>query len=283
MMTELASSSCEDSGEGPAADATPFRVAFPKLEAHLAQDNEWCVVRVDEKWREIRFHDYASVYAIPGLYEYIFRDLLKCASPTVVRDLLEAEIQSSCPDAHSLRVLDLGAGNGLMAEELSEMETELVVGVDIIPEAARAADRDRPGSYEKYFVLDMTCIPEGKHRELSNYRFNCITCVAALGFGDIPALAFAEAYNLIAQGGWVAFNIKEQFLENGDRSGFARLIEHMDSEGVLSIRRRHRYPHRLGVSGEPIYYVALVGRKVRDVELPLSCLGGSERCGSANA
>jgi len=39
---------------------------------------------------------------------------------------------------------------------------------------------------------------------------------------------------LIAPGGWVAFNIEEQFLGNGDRFGFARLIEHMASEGVLS-------------------------------------------------
>ena len=151
-----------------------------------------------------------------------------------------------------------------------EMGAELVVGVDIIPEAAQAAHRDRPGMYEKYFVLDMTRVSEGDRRELSSYRFNCLTCVAALGFGDIPTLAFAEAYNLIAPGGWVAFNIKEQFLGNGDRSGFARLIEHMASEGMLSIRGRRRYPHRLALNGEPIYYVAVAGKKVRDVELSLT-------------
>ena len=219
-----------------------MRVALPRPEAHLEQDHEWCVARLDGEWREIRFHDYASVYEVPGLYEYIFSGLLKCESPKVVRHLLEGEIQSSHRDSQPLRVLDLGAGNGLMADELSEMEAELIVGVDIIPEAARAADRDRPGLYKKYFVLDMTGLSEGERSELRGYRFNCLTCVAALGFGDIPALAFAEAYNLIAPGGWVAFNIKEQFLGSGDRSGFARLIEHMASEGVLWIRRRHRYP-----------------------------------------
>jgi predicted TPR repeat methyltransferase len=210
------------------------------------------------------------VYEIPGLYEYIFRDLLKCESPGIVRTLLEEAIQSSRLDASSLRVLDLGAGNGLMAEELGEMGAELVVGVDIIPEAARAAHRDRPGMYEKYFVLDMTRVAEGERRQLSRYRFNCLTCVAALGFGDIPTLAFAEAYNLVAPGGWIAFNIKEQFLENGDHSGFARMIDQMASDGVLSIGRKRRYPHRLALDGEPIYYVAVAGEKVRDVELPLT-------------
>jgi len=271
---KLARSESQAVREGPATAAALLRVALPRPEAHLEQDHEWCVARLDGEWREIRFHDYASVYEVPGLYEYIFSGLLKCESPKVVRHLLEGEIQSSRRDSQPLRVLDLGAGNGLMADELSEMEAELIVGVDIIPEAARAADRDRPGLYKKYFVLDMTGLGEGERSELSGYRFNCLTCVAALGFGDIPALAFAEAYNLIAPGGWVAFNIKEQFLGNGDRSGFARLIEHMASEGVLSIRKRHRYPHRLAVSGDPIHYVALAGQKVRDIELPLACLGG---------
>ena len=273
-MTEFARSTSQEFGKGPAADATPLRVALPRPQVRLEQDHEWCVVRVDGEWREIRFHDYGRVYEIPGLYEHIFRDLLKCGSPRIVRNLLEGEIRSSRRDGHPLRVLDLGAGNGLMAEELTEMEAELIVGVDIIPEAAQAADRDRPGLYEKYFVLDMTRVTEGERRELSGYRFNCLTCVAALGFGDIPTQVFAEAYNLIAPGGWVAFNIKEQFLGNGDRSGFARLVEHMASEGVLSIQSRRRYPHRLAVNGEPIYYVAVSGRKVRDVELPLSCVEG---------
>lgn len=273
-MTEPARSTSREPGEQPAADATPLRVAFPKPQAQLEQDHEWCVARVDGEWREIRFHDYGRVYEVPGLYEYIFRDLLECGSPGVVRGLLEGEVEASHADGPPLRVLDLGAGNGLMAEEVTEMGAELIVGVDIIPEAAQAARRDRPGMYEEYLVLDMTRVTEGARRELSRYRFNCLTCVAALGFGDIPTLAFAEAYNLIAQGGWVAFNIKEQFLGRRDRSGFARLIEHMVSQGALSIRGTRRYPHRLALDGEPIHYVAVVGQKVRDLELSLTSVGG---------
>jgi hypothetical protein len=48
----------------------------------------------------------------------------------------------------------------------------------------------------------------------------------------------------------------------------------MASEGVLSILRRRRYPHRLALNGEPIYYVAVTGKKVRDVQLSLTYLGG---------
>ena len=264
----------QESDEGPDVDPISLRVALPRTLGHMEQDSEWCVARVDGEWQEIRFHDYGRIYEIPGLYEYIFRDILKCTSPAVVRDLLEKEIQHSDTGPRALRVLDLGAGNGLMGEQLADMGAELLVGADISPEAAQAASRDRPGVYQKYFVVDMTRVTERERRELVRCRFNCLTCVAALGFGDIPAQVFAEAYNLIAPGGWVAINIKERFLGEGDDSGFARLIERMVSEGLLSIRSRHRYPHRLAVNGDPIHYVALAGKKVRDIEFPLSCLEG---------
>jgi hypothetical protein len=38
---------------------------------------------------------------------------------------------------------------------------ESVVGVDIIPEAQEAADRDRPGVYEDYYVVDLTRMQPG--------------------------------------------------------------------------------------------------------------------------
>ena len=92
--------------------AQQLRVAFPSDSSTLDQDQEWCVARVNGDWQEIRFHDYAQIYRIRGLYEHIFSSLLKCESPQIVGELLDAEIQSS-PEFHSgLRVLDLGAGNG---------------------------------------------------------------------------------------------------------------------------------------------------------------------------
>ena len=39
-----------------------------------------------------------------------------------------------------------------------------------------------------------------------------MTTVAALGFGDIPPDAFAAAFNLVEDGGHVAFTIKEDFI-----------------------------------------------------------------------
>ncbi len=231
----------------------------------MSQDAEWCVVRVNGHWQQIRFHDYADVYAIPGLYERLFYDILKCQSPATVRRLLEAELRRSGTPPGDLRVLDLGAGNGMVGEELAHMGVEAIVGVDIYQEAADALERDRPGIYTDYFVGDVARLVNQQREQLASFAFNCLVCVAALGFGDIPPTAFAEAYNLVEPQGWIAFNIKEDFLNGPDSSGFARLIRGMIDEGVFSVEAEKRYRHRMATNGDPLFYVAIVGVKCQDV------------------
>jgi 2-polyprenyl-3-methyl-5-hydroxy-6-metoxy-1,4-benzoquinol methylase len=240
-------------------------VALPEPTLSMTQDAEWCVARVDGEWRQIRFHDYDELYSVPGLYEKVIYDILCCDSPHVVRSLLEAELSDAGMPAEELRVLDLGAGNGIVGEELADMGANFIVGVDIIEEAAEATERDRPGLYENYWVVDMTDLDGGQRRELADCCFNTLTCVAALGFGDIPPRAFAAAYNLIRPGGWIAFNIKQDFLTNGDRSGFSGFIRAMLQNGTLELRQRRRYQHRLATDRHPLHYVAIVGIKRRDV------------------
>jgi hypothetical protein len=101
--------------------------------------------------------------------------------------------------------------------------------------------------------------------EMETESFNCLTTVAALGFGDIPPQAFAEGYNLLSTPAWVAFNIKESFLSEDDGSGFSILIKRMIKEGILDIHIQERYQHRLSMHGTPLYYVALVGRKISNI------------------
>ncbi len=243
-----------------------LEVALPDATLAMDQDAEWCVVRTGGKSRRIRFHDYEEVYAIPGLYERLFCDILKCNSPSTVRQLLEAAIDQMSIEPADLRVLDLGAGNGMLGEELTGMGVESIVGVDIIDAAADATERDRPGIYEDYVVTDMANLSDRQRSLMEMFEFNCLTCVAALGFGDIPPDAFTEAYNLVATGGFIAFNIKEEFLNGKDTSGFSELIEAMCQEGILEVRKRERYRHRLSTNGDPLHYVAMVGVKQCDLD-----------------
>src|SRR3954447_25065843 len=140
----------------PTADLT---VTFPSVaERGLDQDEEWCRVRVDGHERTIRFHDYHEIFAIPGLYERIFHDHLECRSPAEVVGLLGEQVAAAGMDPADLSVLDVGAGNGIVGEELRGLGVSALVGVDILPEAAEAAARDRPGAYDDYLVCDLTAL-----------------------------------------------------------------------------------------------------------------------------
>src|SRR3954469_1932747 len=102
--------------------------------ATASQDEEWCEVEVDGETKRPRFHDYSDIYSIPGLYERLIYEELRCDSPRVIAGLLAKEIEKRDIDPSSLRVLDLGAGNGIVAEELHRVGLEHLVGIDIIPE-----------------------------------------------------------------------------------------------------------------------------------------------------
>ncbi len=242
-----------------------FVIALPEPDLSMPQDEEWCLVRLESEWREVRFHDYADVYRVKGLYEHLFSKTLRCDSPATIRAMLRKQLAKSGSSPKDLRVLDLGAGNGMVGEELANLGVETIVGVDIVEEAAQAAQRDRPGVYKDYFVSDITQLTPEQRSTLEEYRFNALTCVAALGFGDIPPEAFAEAYNLVRNGGWIAFNIKETFLDD-EIGAFARLIRTMIDRGDLVVEAKERYVHRLGTNREPLHYYALVGVKKADID-----------------
>lgn len=254
-------------------------IHFPDShKARVDQDEEWCEIATNGTRRRVRFHDYHEIYTIPGLYEHIFYDKLECISPQVVRSLLEEEVRKDGLEPSELSVLDVGAGNGMVGEELADMGATELVGVDIIAEAAEAAERDRPHVYDDYYVADLTQPDAETRRELGEKGFNCLTTVAALGFGDIPPLAFAEAYNYVETPGWAAFNIKEDFLDHRDSTGFSRLIRRMLDEGALEHRAQRHYRHRLSLAGDPLHYVAMVAVKRGDV--PMEWVEDAEAAGA---
>jgi SAM-dependent methyltransferase len=244
-------------------DAARFVLHLPPAAAGdgLDQDEEWCEIERDGARERIRLHDYAAIFDVPGLYEQLFAEMLECDSPEVVCRLLDSELIAADVDPASLRALDFGAGNGMVGEQLAAVGVESIVGLDLLPQARDAALRDRPGLYDDYYAADVTDLARGDRRELEGRDFNAMVCVAALGFGDIPPAAFAEAFDLVRPPGWVAFNLRDRFIDDDDPAGFGAFVGRMFDDGVLEEQARVSYTHRVSVTGEPLQYSAIVARK----------------------
>lgn len=243
-----------------------YNIQFPRIKTgHLGQDEAFFYLQHNNKKEKILFHDYENIYKNQGLYEQLFYERLKCVSPKKVTDALKHVIDVNKDNFSEMRVLDFGAGNGMMGEEIKKTGVSRLVGVDIIGEAKIAADRDRPGTYDEYYVMDFTRLTNEDREAIRSWNLNTLTTVAALGFGDIPPLAFLEALNLINKEGWIAFNIKETFLSNADASGFSKLIKELLFSEYLYINHLERYRHRLSIEGVPLYYFSIICWKNTDV------------------
>ena len=241
-----------------------YEVKYPKKDCQLDQDEEWITLVAENHTEKIRLHDYEKLYSVPGLYEEVIYEHLQCDSPRVVCSMLKEELEDTGNQTADLRVLDFGAGNGIVGECLDEMiGCDTIVGVDIVEEAQEATVRDRPGIYDDYYVMDLSQLNDHKEKQLAKWDFNALVTVAALGYDHIPTRAFLNAYNLLDDGAWVAFNIKDRFLSEEDDSGYEEILNNMMGDS-LTVLQEKCYCHRLSLSGEPLDYYAIVGRKNKD-------------------
>lgn len=241
-----------------------YDIRFPAADCRdLTQDEAFFYLNENGSNRKLRFHDYDLIYTRPGLYEQLFYKRLRCSSPAKAAELLSRVLINNNEHINGLRVLDLGAGNGMVGELL---DAARVVGIDISEAAKIACDRDRPHAYDAYYIKDLSRPDRATLTELQRWNFNCMTCIAALGFGDIPVSAFAHAFNLVCSGGWAAFNIRDTFMVEADKSGFSRLIKYLLATDMLELHHLERYRHRLSSEGDPLFYYMLVGRKRGEID-----------------
>lgn len=244
-----------------------YNVMLPEDSCDLDQDEEYFTLVTDCETRRLRLHDYAKIYDVPGLYEEVVYNRLKCDSPWQVCSLLEKEMEATADWNAGLRVLDFGAGNGMVGECLADrLDCEVLIGLDIIPEAQIAAQRDRPDIYDDYYVMDLSSPKEEDLRRLNRWNLNALLTVAALGFGDIPFQGFVHAFNLIDIGGWIAFNIHDRFMSNADDTGYSAVLNGMMGNS-LDVHQVRRHCHRMAMSGDPIHYHAVIGQKREDIPI----------------
>jgi hypothetical protein len=65
--------------------------------------------------------------------------------------------------------------------------------------------------------------------------------------------------------GWLAFNIKQNFLDYREQTGFSRLVRELIFSQYLDIYHLELYRHRLSMEGTQLFYYALIGRMTSSI------------------
>jgi hypothetical protein len=221
-------------------------------------DGEYIALGDDEI---VHLHDYARIYAVPGLYEHVVQEQLQCRSPQVAADgFLRAAVRVGS-DPSSTSVLDVGSGTGLVGELLIRGGVKRVVGVDALPAARTACLRDRPGVYTSYLIGDLGS--EDGSSELSEtlrqHRLGGLVAAGAFGGTHAPPAALINALALLPSGAPVALTIDERWMDTSDPDGFGCAVDQLVEQGDLDVSERTRFRHRITTTGEPIFYELVVG------------------------
>lgn len=229
----------------------------------VEQAEESLVVRHgDGRTERFRLHEYARVYAVPGLYEEVVQRRLRCASPAKLADLLVRCAGASDLEPADLAVFDLGAGNGVVGEELRARGVGTLVGSDNIVQARDAALRDRPRLYAEYLVGDTDDLPQVADL-IGEHQLNALVSAGALGLGHISAGSFHRLWSAFPQEAWFAVTLREDLADPGasDFGDYLAELEGRPEWGEILVRER--FCHRLTMAGDPIHYLAIVARKDR--------------------
>ncbi len=214
---------------------------------------EWIEYGPQEDRRRVGFHDYAAIYGVPGLYERVFYDELGMCSADVVVGLYGDALESLGRDGAGERVFDFGAGSGIGGELLRrEVGAGTVIGLDLEPVAREASERDRPGTYDEYYVEDLSATPEA-FGFIAAHDFTALVAVSAVGAGHIPVELLADTVNrLLRPGGLFAFAVFEELVPEFFDDFFARV----DAERLGS----REYVHRQQADGSAHAATAVVAQ-----------------------
>ena len=207
----------------------------------------------------VHLHDYARIYAVPGLYEHVVQEQLQCRSPQVAAEGFLRAVASAKLEAASMTVLDVGAGTGLVGDLLLGGGVKRMVGVDALPAARAACMRDRPGLYSTYLIGDLAVGDSELFTSLREQGLGGLVSAGAFGGTHAPPAALVNALAILPPGAPVALTIDERWMDASDPDGFGSEVQRLADQGDLKVAERMRFRHRITTTGEPIFYELVVG------------------------
>jgi hypothetical protein len=224
-------------------------------------DGEYVALRENGIEEIVHLHDYPRLYRVPGLYEHIVQELLACRSPQVAAEALARALERLALEPARVRLLDLGAGTGLVGELVRALGIVTVVGLDALAAAREACLRDRPGVYSAYVVGNLADPGPELLAELRAQRPGGLIAAGAFGGTHMPGSGLVNALAPLPPGAPVVFTIAEDWTRSDGPGGFRTVLARLLASGELQLLERSRFQHRLTTAGEPVYYELVVAAK----------------------
>ena len=103
-----------------------------------------------------------------------------------------------------VKILDAGAGTGMVGKELARLGFEHITALDLSPGMLMEAKKE--SVYEELKVGDL-----GKPLEFETGRFAGTTCIGTLTFGHAPPESLDELVRVTKTGGIVVFSMRTDY------------------------------------------------------------------------
>lgn len=229
--------------------------AATRLAAQLQVDEDRDLVvwhTPDGQRRQTGFHDYAALYAVPGLYEAAYFVHLRGGSPQLLAGLLSDVVPAA--DRAARKVLDVGVGTGVVGECLADAGFTALAGTDLEPASIRAVRRDRPGLYRTLRTMDLTDLTDPDRQWLTEIAADVLICAGAVGYGHLPATALAALTALSPPGGLLAVTVSPALDSDPRLAGHAAVLRGPYWQRLAESRGVHRSTS----DGRPLPALALV-------------------------
>lgn len=236
-------------------DVLAVHQAAQRRAEHLAVDEARDVVRWrDDTGRNVEtgLHDYAALYQVPGLYEAAYFVRLGGRAPHLLVEALAAVVPRR--ERPGLQVLDVGAGTGVVGEQLAAVGFRRIAGTDLEPTSQWAVPRDRPQLYQHLRTMDLTVLSDDDLRWLRTLAPQVVTVAGAVGFRHLPVEALAALTRVLPVGGLFALTVAHGFEHDPALADHATLLL------GPAYRRRARLEglHRRTAEGARLEIAALV-------------------------
>lgn len=216
------------------------------------------------KERRIQLHDYATIYSMPGLYEQLAVETLGYRSYKFMATFLSEELKKHNMLFDSISLLELGAGSGLFGREIYKEGVTSLVGMDIVPEAATAANYADDKTYQHYFTEDLTNITPSTKEFITDSKLNVFVCCSALSDGHIPINAFINGINLIENDGWVLFNISKHSYEDKNNAIMTFFNDAVEKQQLKTVTIKN-HTHRKFCNGDDLEYTTFLAKKLSHI------------------